>query len=40
MLGADDKDLLAALVKKLDDEGLTDGRHFALLAKDGGRSLL
>ena len=40
MLGADDKDLLAALVKKLDDEGLTAARHFALQAKDGGRTFL
>ena len=30
---------LAALVRKLDEEGLTEAKHFALLVKDGGRSL-
>ena len=40
MLGADDKDFLAASVKKLDDEGLTEARHLALQARDGGPTLL
>ena len=40
VLGSVDRDLLAALVRKLDEEGLTEAKHFALLVKDGGRSLL
>ena len=35
-----DRDLLTPLVRKLDEEGLTEAKHFALLVKDGGRSLL
>ena len=38
-LEADDRGLLAALVKKLEEEGLTGARHFALLSRDGGRKL-
>ena len=41
VLGSVDRDLPdAALVRKLDEEGLTEAKHFALLVKDGGRSLL
>ena len=39
-LGSADRDLLAVLVRKLNEEGLTEAKHSALLAKDGGRSLL
>ena len=39
-LDAEDKRLLAALVRKLESEGLTEAEHCTLLAKDGGRGLL
>ena len=39
VLGSADRDLLAVLVRKLHEEGLT-AKHFALLVRDGGRRLL